>query len=272
MITDDRVWSADGTAIAYRRQGTGEPVILVGGGLDDGTENEPLAEVLAEQFTVINYSRRGRGDSGNTQPYSVRQEVADLAALVPMLDGGPVHLFGASSGGALALTAAAEGLPVSRIAVYEVPYQIGAAAVDGWQQYRARLAQLLADDDRAGALELFMRLAGASEEDVRGASSTPYWPGLLEVAPTLAYDAACIGDGPPPASLAAVRSPTLVITGEVGADPHTAGLPDDFFGAAADELVAVLPDAVRRTLPAQGHVADPAVLGEVLAEFYRGRS
>ena len=77
-----RVTSADGTSIAYDRQGTGPAVILVGGVLDDGGENAPLAALLAEHFTVYNYARRGRGESGDTQPYAVEREIEDLEALV----------------------------------------------------------------------------------------------------------------------------------------------------------------------------------------------
>ena len=91
------VTSADGTSIAYDRQGTGPAVILVGGVLDDGGENAPLAVLLAEHFTVYNYARRGRAPSGDTPPYAVEREVEDLDALIAAA-GGSAHLYGASSG------------------------------------------------------------------------------------------------------------------------------------------------------------------------------
>jgi pimeloyl-ACP methyl ester carboxylesterase len=112
--------SKDGTDIAYERMGSGPAVILVGGGLDDGAENAPLAPELAEQFTVYNYARRGRGESGDTLPYAVAREIEDLDALIAEA-GGSAHLYGVSSGGALALEAAAAGLAVDGIALYEVP-------------------------------------------------------------------------------------------------------------------------------------------------------
>ena len=64
----DTVRSKDGTEIAYTRGGDGPAVVLVGGGLDDGTENSALVPALAGTFTVINYARRGRGESGNIAP------------------------------------------------------------------------------------------------------------------------------------------------------------------------------------------------------------
>src|SRR5687768_4739140 len=102
----DFVTSSDGTRIAFKRLGQGPLVILVTGGLDDGSENAPLAAELASGFTVINYQRRGRGSSGDHQPYAVEREIEDIAALI---GDGTADLFGVSSGGALALEAAAAG-------------------------------------------------------------------------------------------------------------------------------------------------------------------
>ena len=119
-----RVTSNDGTTIAYDRKGSGPAVVLVGGALDDGAENASLVPALAEHFTVYNYARRGRGASGFTEPYAVEREIEDLDALIAEA-GGSAHLFGASSGGALALEAAAAGSAIDTIAVWEVPYAVG---------------------------------------------------------------------------------------------------------------------------------------------------
>src|SRR5690606_24693017 len=105
-------------------------------------ENIPLGQHLADTFAVVAYRRRGRGDSGDTQPYAVQREVEDLAAIIDAT-GGRAHLFGASSGGALALEAAAAGLPVERIAIHEVPYVLAEASVTAWRAYRANLAAAL---------------------------------------------------------------------------------------------------------------------------------
>ncbi|MEU5551072.1 alpha/beta fold hydrolase [Micromonospora sp. NPDC047793] len=262
------VYSADGTSIGYDRlSDEGPALVLVGGGLDDGTENRPLGEHLATGFSVVNYRRRGRGDSGDGRPYAVEREVEDLAAVIDAA-GGRAHLFGASSGGALALEAAAAGLPIDRIAVHEVPYQVDDAMISAWRAYRRELDAALDAGDRDQALTLFMRLAGSSEQDIAGAQAAPVWPALRALAPTLRYDAACLGDGPPPAHrLAMVRQPVLLTTG-VTVDPQMAGLPVDFFGAAADAAAAALPDARRHTLTVEGHVADPAVLGPALRTFF----
>lgn len=260
--------SADGTQIGYDQlSNAGPSVVLVSGGLDDGTENGPLGAHLTDTFSVVTYRRRGRGDSGDTQPYAVQREVEDLAAVIGAT-GGRAHLFGASSGGALALEAAAAGVPIDRVAVHEVPYLLGDEMLSAWATYNGELADALDRDDRDEALRLFMRLAGSSEEDIAGAASSPFWPALRALAPTLRYDAACLGDGPPPTHrLTTITQPVLLTTGST-IDPHSAGLTIDFFGAAADATAAHLPHARRATIEAVGHVADPAVLGPILRAFY----
>lgn len=183
--------SRDSTPIAYTRQGSGPAVILATGALDDGSENAPLAAELASHFTTYNYNRRGRGESGDTQPYGLVREIEDLAALIAEA-GGSAHLYGVSSGGALILEAAAAGLAVGKLAVYEVPYMIGEQAVQGWRQYVGQLEAALAEGRRGEAGELFMRLAGSPEEQIAAARNSTHWRGVEALAHTLAYDAACL--------------------------------------------------------------------------------
>jgi hypothetical protein len=261
-----QVVSADGTAIAYDRAGDGPPVILVGGGATDRSENAPLAAALAARLTVFNYDRRGRGASGDTSPYAVQREVEDIAALVAEA-GGRAHLFGASSGGALAVEAAAAGVPIDRLAVYEVPYQVDAAWPARWRAYVDELAALLAADRRGDAFARFMRLADVPEESIAAARAAPFWPDLEALAPTLAYDAACLGDGRPPAArLARIRQPTLVATGTAARAPGAAAWVRAL-DSAADAIAASLPHGERTVVEGQGHVPDPALLAPVLTRF-----
>lgn len=263
------VTSKDGTKIAYDRQGDGPAIILVGGALDDGSENAPLAPELAGHFAVYNYARRGRGDSGDTAPYAVEREIEDLQALITEA-GGSAHVFGASSGGALALEAAAAGLAIDRLAVYEVPYNMDD---DGPHWNRGDVPEvegLLAEGRRGDMVELFMRTVGSSEEDIAGAKGSPFWPALEDLAHTLAYDAACVGDGPPPtARLAKIGQPTLVATGGGTPDSHAAGLPAGFMDRAADAIATSLPQAERRIIEGGGHMVDANVLAPVLERFFR---
>jgi pimeloyl-ACP methyl ester carboxylesterase len=141
--------------IAYERGGDGPAVILVGGGLDDGAENAPLAAALASTFTTYNYARRGRGGSGDALPYALRREIEDIQALVDAA-GGSAHVYGVSSGGALALEAAAAGVACDRIVVYEIPWSMADDWPRIWSDYVTRLQAALAEQRRGDAVELFL--------------------------------------------------------------------------------------------------------------------
>jgi pimeloyl-ACP methyl ester carboxylesterase len=264
----NRVTSKDGTSIAYDRQGNGPAVILVGGAFVDRSDNTPLAAELAARFTVFNYDRRGRGQSGDTLPYALERELEDLQALIAQA-GGSAYLYGASSGGALALEAAAAGLAVDKLAVYEVPYSMAEDGPQRWREYVQELEGLLADGRRGDVAALFMRVAGATEEMIAGAQSSPVWPGLEAIAPTLAYDAACLGDGrPPTARLARITRPTLVATGGASPDSFVGG-GGDFFDRAAAAIAASIPRAERQVIAGQTHMVDPKALAPVVKLFFR---
>ena len=262
-----RVRSKDGTSIDYERQGSGPAVVLVGGGLADRSENAPLTEELARYFTVYNYDRRGRGLSGDTLPYALVREIEDLEALIAEA-GSPVHLYGVSSGGALVLEAAAAGLAVDRLGIYEVPYFLSDEMLKQWQEYVENLGALLAQGRRGEALALFMRLAGSTEEDIAAARGSTEWAASEGLVPTLMYDAACLVDGRPSVErFARISQPTLVATG-AGLDSTMQQLEPGFFDEAADALVASMPHAERKVVPVTSHVADPLVVAPILHEFF----
>lgn len=258
--------SKDGTAIAYERAGNGPVVVLVGGGLTDRSENGPLVPALTECFTVVNYDRRGRGATDDTADYDVGREVEDIDALIAAT-GGTAHLYGVSSGGALALEAAAAGSAVGKVAVYEVPYNVAPDWPQAWTSYTDELYRALAADDRGAALEAFLRLTGTSGEDIAGMRSAPFWSDLEGIAHTLLYDAACLGTGQPPIDrLATIRQPVLVLTGDER--PPDAARWVLALDAASDAIATAIPGAARETLVGQGHVADPDAVAARLTQFF----
>jgi pimeloyl-ACP methyl ester carboxylesterase len=267
MKTMSAVTSADGTRIAYEVAGGGPPVILVDGalGVRSFGFSGPLAHRLAADLTVYSYDRRGRGESGWTEPSSLQREIEDIDALIDAA-GGSAGLYGISSGGALALEAAATlGRRVTRLAVYEAPYDSSEAGVKAWAEYRARLAELVASGDRGGAVELFMRFVGASPEGIEGMRRSPMWAGFESVAPTLLLDAEALGDRRVPVARAArVTAETLVMDG--GAS--LAAMP--FMRASAVALAAAVPGARHVTLEGQGHEVDANALAPVLSAFFTG--
>lgn len=262
------VTSADGTLIGYDRlSDKGPNLVLVGGGLDDGTENLPLGRWLSSEFAVVTYRRRGRGDSGDTPPFALQREIDDLDAVIAAV-GGAAHLIGASTGGALALEAAAAGLPVDRVAVHEVPYMVGADMLAAWREYRIALEVALGSGEHDEALRLFMALAGSSGSDIAAAEASPFWRDLRALAPTLRYDAMCLGDGRPPADrLASITQPVLLTTGDQ-VDPQMTGLPSQFFVAAAEAVASALPHGRHMSVNGHGHVPDPRLLGKLLISFF----
>ncbi|HSJ55589.1 MAG TPA: alpha/beta hydrolase [Anaerolineae bacterium] len=258
------VTSKDGTIIAFDRVGRGPVVILVDGamGSRDGWGLRPLAERLAGHFTVYTYDRRGRGESGNTLPFALEREIEDIEALIDDAGGGAAHLYGISSGAALALEAAlALGDRVAKLALYEAPYNSDETARRNWKEYRRALAELLAEDRRGDAVALFMKLVGADDEGVEGMRQSPMWPLMEAIGHTLAYDAEALGqDGSVPVARAArLAVPTLVMNGD-------ASYP--FMHETAVALAAAIPNAQHRVLAGQTHEVEVEALAPLLITFF----
>jgi pimeloyl-ACP methyl ester carboxylesterase len=256
---DKKTLSRDGTPLAYERTGQGPAVVLVSGAMSTGATMRPLAAVLSDRFDVVVYDRRGRGESGDTAPYAVEREVEDLAALIEAV-GGEAALYGMSSGGALALHAAASGLPLRGVAVYEVPYAVHESAMKGRAEYTEGLTEALAQGRRGDAVELFLRLTGLAEEMIQGARQSPMWPGMEAIAPSLAHDDAVMGGGRVPRDLlASIPVPVLSVAG--GASPP-------WLREAAQAVAEAAPEGTYRMLEDQTHMVDPQALAPVLAEFF----
>lgn len=257
---DQQTISRDSTRIACQRTGEGPAVILVSGAMSTGATVAPLAARLSDRCSVIVYDRRGRGGSGNTAPYAVDREVEDLAALIAAA-GGEASLYGISSGGALALRAAASQLPVRQVAVYEVPFtDRGQRGAKERTQYTRNLTEALAAGRRGDAVELFLRLTGLAPEVIATARQSPMWADMEAIAHTLAYDDAVLGDGLVPRErLASITVPVLALAGD--ASP-------EWLRRASEAIAQAAPRGTHRTLAGQTHRVDPEVLAPVLAEFF----
>ena len=256
-----KVRSRDGTTIAFDRTGDGPPLIFVGGAFQQrsGQGMAQLAALLAPRLTVYNYDRRGRGDSGDTAPYAVEREVEDLEALIAEA-GGSAFVFGMSSGGVLALEAARR-LPITRLAVYDPPFMVDDSGPRPPADHQAQLTELVSSGRPGDAAEFFMtKIIGMPTEAVAPMRGSPIWPALEQVAHTLPYDAAVMGDYSLPIErMRSVTVPTLVIAGEK-TDPR--------LRRAARALWAALPDVQQRTLEGQTHEWAPEVLAPALERFF----
>ena len=258
------VTSRDGTPIAFARTGSGPPVILLNGALSHrGLRGDgPLASALATDFSVTTFDRRGRGESGDAVTYTVDREIEDIAALIDAR-GGSAALYGSSSGAALALRAAdALGAAVTRLVLFEPPYEVPSDdARAAFEAYTREVDALLAAGRHGDAVARFLSdmLPPEIIEEMRG---SPEWAAWEAVAPTLAYDDAVLGDGLVPIDLASrVRTPTLVLVGG-GSMP--------FFREAAEVLVAALPDGRLAVLEGQDHSPEPEAIAAAIRPFLSG--
>jgi pimeloyl-ACP methyl ester carboxylesterase len=261
------VISKDGTKIAYDRTGEGPVVILVSGAL--GVRSFPgtvrLAELLSERFTVINYDRRGRGDSGDSPEYAVEREIEDIGALIDTA-GGSAYLYGVSSGAILALEAAdrLKG-KIRKLALYEPPLILDGSRPPLPADYVEQLKAANAAGQRDKALEIFMTQALLiPAEFLAPMKESPMWQGMLAVAHTLAYDGeitrdVMAGKPLPDGKWADVQAKTVIVSGE---------LSEPFFRTAAEELAARLPDAKAEVLAGQGHDVSSDAIAPLLIDFF----
>lgn len=264
----EKVISKDGTSIAFDKAGSGPALILVGGlfeqrAMESDTSKLAVYPLLTENFTVYHYDRRGRGDSTDTLPFAVEREVEDIEALID-LAGGSAFLSGISSGAALSFEAAlALGSKVKKLALYEPPYNDDADARQAWANLRHQLKGTLAEGRMGDAVGLFMMSMGMPAEHLEGMRQMPFWGMFESVAPTLAYDAAALGDeaAVPTAKAAGLTTPTLVMDGEV--------TPYPFMHPTAVALAKAIPNAQHRTLAGQVHEVEPEAIAPALVEFFK---
>lgn len=255
--------SNDGTTIAYDRLGDGPVVILVTGAMCGRNTHADLAEQLSANFTVINYDRRGRGDSGDGTEVSVEREIEDIAALIAEV-GGSAALYGISSGGALVLEAAASGLNVTKLAVYEVPYFGEEERRERGREYGKNVAEAVADGRNGDAVDLFMGLVGLPAEMIAGMHHAPHWPAMEAIGATLVYDAKALGMASrggalPEEKIASIDVPALVLDG---------GASDSWMREMQQRIAKTLPHGEYGTLEGQTHEVSAEVLAPALTKFF----
>ena len=240
----DKVTSNDGTAIACRRGGSGAPLVLVHGTSASRMRWSRVLTMLEANFTVYAMDRRGRGDSGDTLPYSIEREFEDVAALVESI-GAPVHLLGHSYGAICALEASLHVRNLRSLVLYEPPMPTPgthpAAPL-------AKLEAALAAGDRESVLAIFFKeMNGMPQAQFEQFKALPEWQARLAAAHTLPREIGAVDryrfDG---ARFAGLKVPVMLMLG--GDSPP-------YFSAAIDMLAAALPHARKVVLPGQRHVA-----------------
>ncbi|HZX03305.1 alpha/beta hydrolase [Kribbella sp.] len=255
------VVSKDGTTIAYDQRGTGPALVLVDGALCSRAQGPmpELAEALADRFTVYNYDRRGRGDSGDTGEYAVDRELEDLAAVLEAA-GGSAYVYGSSSGAALALRATAAGLPVEKLVAFEPPYVVDGSRKQIPRTWVADLTALGPDD---AIKYFFTKGIGLPGILVTVMKLMPAWKTMRAIAHTLPYDAQvlgtnCFGEPMDAAQWTGIDQPVLVVNG--GKSPA-------WMKASTRALADAVPGAGHTEVPGQNHMIKASAIAPVIADF-----
>jgi pimeloyl-ACP methyl ester carboxylesterase len=261
----DTVTSADGTIIAYDHIGDGPPLIVSVGAFCTRHTFIPPAD-LSEHFTVYTYDRRGRGDSGDTQPYAPEREYEDLAAVTAAATsaskaGERAVVFGHSSGAAIALRAVARGLPVAGLVAYEAPFANDDTPPPGVPDPAAHIRSLVAEDRRDEAVAFWMSdVVHLPAEVLAGMRNMPWLKALEPLTPALPYDIVVTDGGVPTAELAAITVPVLVLGGTSS--------PAWFQRSVADQAAAI-PGGRLQMIDGYDHNAPPEVIAPILLGFFR---
>jgi len=240
------VISKDGTSISYQCEGIGPPLILVHGTGGAATRWAPLMPVLGQRYTVYAVDRRGRRDSGDTEPYAAEREFEDIAAVAEST-GGSVSLLGHSYGGFCALGAALISPAVSKLILYEPPIPLPGVQIlpDGLVE---RYERMLADGDRDVVLSAFLReVVRMPPGEIETLRRLPAWQSRLAAAHTLPRELRMHVDYRfDMDQIAKLDIPALLMIG--GESPK-------FFRACIDALNSAMPNSRVVVLPGQGHAA-----------------
>jgi pimeloyl-ACP methyl ester carboxylesterase len=243
--------SADGTTIAYEKIGSGPAIIVISNVAEDHTGTAGIATALSENFTVINFDRRGRGGSGDPQPYDPAREIDDIAALIDVA-GGSAALTSGSGGCGLALdTATALPGKVTGLYLYEPPFIVSGSRPPAPADYVEHQEALVAAGKRSEAVEHFMTvMVGVPAEYIPMMKQDPSWEAMTKYAHTYAYDGRImreLQDGKPlPTDRWTIDIPIAVAVGGNG---------EDFIREGAAALAALLPNVTVLTLPDHDHSA-----------------
>jgi pimeloyl-ACP methyl ester carboxylesterase len=261
--------SKDGTLIAYEQTGSGPLLILVSAALTDRDGDRPLSKQLASSFTVLNYDRRGRGKSANTEPYAVQREIEDLEALVNTSTG-PVYLFGSSSGAVLALDAANRlGTKVAKRFLYEPPFIVDNSRPPLSESFLNEINAALAANHRAEAVTLFFNKGmGIPKPGILFMQLLmPAWADMLKLAHTAPYDLMILagtqsGKPLPRDRWCHANAPAVVAVGAKS---------EPFFHSGAKALAGLLPTVSYKSLDGLDHSAvlmAPQAIATALRQFF----
>ena len=254
----DTATSAGGTTIAFDQLGQGPTVVVVGGAFSVAADGNALASALVDAgFRAVTLDRRGRGQSGDRRGSSPEDEANDLAAVIEAV-GGDAIVLGHSSGAALALFAAAKGVPMRSLFLSEPPFRFG---VDEPAADLPERLQRLVDEGKADEAVVTFQLEGVGlpPQMVEQIRQSELFETLLPLAQSTVYDAKLTAQvSTPTAGMLSVSQPVTILRGEQTFPVLV---------AAADRLADEMPGAELVIVPESVmHRPDPGATARVVRE------
>ena len=242
----ERITSRDGTPIAYERSGNGLPLVLIHGAAADHTRWAPVLPELEKHFTLYAIDRRGRGQSGDIEPYRIECEYEDVVAVVNSIPG-PVNLLGHSYGAICSLEASLKVSNLRKLILYEPPISTDAKKNNPPDALN-RMNLSLRLGDREKALVTFLQeIVGIPETEISAFRSLPSWPSRVAAAHTIPREEASVDSYVfEPHRFSHMEIPTLLLLG--GESPL-------FYRAAIETLKRSIPQSSIAVIPGQRHAA-----------------
>jgi pimeloyl-ACP methyl ester carboxylesterase len=248
-----------GDRVAYDLRGDGPAVIFIAGAgphraIDPWTTEAADLAARAGIRTLV-FDRLGRGESPADGRLDLDRELDAIASLIELV-GGRAVLCGHSSGCSIALAAAARGLPVAGLVLWEAPFgPQGGQALD----WAAEVERRIDAGDLEGALEYYMK--DMPPEWLEGAKQSPDYPET--VAQVVSYRAdgeslAWVESAPMADLFREVRVPVEVLLGDET-------FPELF--DAAESIVAAIPGATWKQIPGADHSWEPEPMARELVRF-----
>lgn len=259
--TEIELTASDGVRVAVWVDGSGPPLVLVHGSLQDHNASRMFVDELVQDFTTYAIDRRGFGASSDADRWAFDDDVGDLTMVVDEVastTGRGVLVWGHSFGANVAMGAAASSNAVAGLILYEP--SLGLPFADGSIE---AVSDLLAAGDREGAVTHYLA-EQLSEDDLTELRSTPRWQELIATAHTIPREALVERDWRYDGQFDSITAPTLMLTGS-DTSPEVARATS----AAADALGR--PPEIQ-VLDGHGHFAhrtDPALVARIIGDFAR---
>ena len=256
----------DGGELEYETAGTGEPLVLIHGGIIGDASAPLLREAsLTGRYQVTNYHRRGfLGSSSAPRPFSIAGQAADALAVIGKVAGGRAHVAGYSFGGPVAVQLIMDAPEaVHSLAILEMGLNVPSAAAFAAQTAPARA--LYGSGDKSGTVDAF--LSARIGSGYRASINRTLAPGWFDAA-VADLDTAFEVEGPAlaqwqftPEMAQRITQPVLAV---LGADSNLLSRESD---ALLRQLVPHAEPFVLQGASHGLHLQNPGGMAEVLAAF-----